>query len=172
MTVPVYFDPTIINAGPKPKPTAGESPAHFEERFVAWQTEMGMVDWDALIVNGIVAKDPALESQRDYLTGMYTSSEAYRLRDMVLANPALIGTKQELKFLADANVDVWLSGNINRSLPDDQQQLDPEVRQLADQLEAKGSLKVRLIPTYLLALTLVVLLQSVVWLVHSWVHCS
>ncbi|MGL5143728.1 MAG: DUF3333 domain-containing protein, partial [Acinetobacter junii] len=23
MTVPVYFDPTIINAGPKPKPTAG-----------------------------------------------------------------------------------------------------------------------------------------------------
>lgn len=138
MTVPVYFDPTIINAGPKPKPTAGQSPAHFEERFVAWQTEMGMVDWDALIVNGIVAKDPALESQRDYLTGMYTSSEAYRLRDMVLANPALIGTKQELKFLADANVDVWLSGNIDRSLPDDQQQLDPEVRQLADQLEAKG----------------------------------
>ena len=58
-----------------------------------------MVDWDALIVNGIVAKDPALESQRDYLTGMYTSSEAYRLRDMVLANPALIGTKQELSLI-------------------------------------------------------------------------
>jgi phosphate transport system permease protein len=26
---------------------------------------MGMVDWDALIVNGMIAKDPALESKRD-----------------------------------------------------------------------------------------------------------
>jgi phosphate transport system permease protein len=30
---------------------------------------------------------------------------------------------------------VWLAGNIDRSLPDDQQQLSPEVRQLADQLK-------------------------------------
>ena len=49
MTVPVYFDPTIINVGCRNQnQRAGESPAHFEERFVAWQTEMGMVDWDAL----------------------------------------------------------------------------------------------------------------------------
>ena len=92
-----------------------------------------------LIVNGMIAKrSQSLESQRDYLTVCILSSEAYRLRDMVLANPSLIGTKEDIKFLADANVDVWLSGNIDRSLPDDQQQLDPEVRQLADQLEAKG----------------------------------
>ncbi len=141
ITVPIYFDPAIINAGAKPKPTPGETPAHFEERFVAWQTEMGMVDWDALIVNGMVAKDKTLESQRDYLGSLYTSSEAYRLRDMVLKNPALVGSKQEIKFLADANVDVWLAGNIDRSLPDDQQQLEPEVRQLADKLKAEGIIK-------------------------------
>ncbi len=141
ITVPVYFDPTIIDVGAKPKQTAGETPAHFEERMIAWQTEMGMVDWDALIVNGIVSKDKALESQRDYLSGLYTSSESYRLRDMVLADPSLIGTKKDIKFLADANVDVWLAGNIDRSLPDDQQQLDPEVRQIADQLKAEGIIK-------------------------------
>jgi phosphate transport system permease protein len=45
---------------------------------------MGMVDWDALIVNGLIAKDPALASKRDDLSSLYTSSEAYRLRDMVL----------------------------------------------------------------------------------------
>ena len=89
-------------------------------------------------MNGIVSKDKSLEDQRDYLSGLYTSSEAYRLRDMVLANPALIGSKQEIKFLADANVDVWLAGNIDRNLPDDQQQLEPEVRQLADKLKAEG----------------------------------
>ncbi|UUS61910.1 MULTISPECIES: phosphate ABC transporter permease PstA [unclassified Acinetobacter] len=138
MTVPVFFDPSIVNVGAKPVQKEGESPAQFQERFIAWQTEMGMVDWDALIVNGIIAKDPAIASQRDDLNSLYTSSEAYRLRDMVMADPSLIGQKQDFKILADANVDVWLAGNIDRSLPDEQQQLSPEVRQLADKLKADG----------------------------------
>lgn len=140
VNVPVYFDPTIINAGPKPTQAAGETPAQFQERYIDWQTKMGMVDWDALIVNGMIAKDPALAAKRDDLTSLYTSSEAYRLRDMVFQDPSLVGKREEIKFLADANIDVWLTGKIDRSLPDDQQQLSPEVRQLADQLEAKGIL--------------------------------
>ncbi|MDD9849416.1 high frequency lysogenization protein HflD, partial [Escherichia coli] len=80
-------------------------------------------------------------SQRDYLSSLYASSEAYRLRDMVFADPSLIGKKENLTFLGDANVDVWLKGNIDRSLPDDQQQLDPEIRKLADDRKAKGVLE-------------------------------
>ena len=138
MSVPVYFDPTIVNAGAKPVQRVGESPAQFQERYVAWQTEMGMVDWDALIVNGLIKKDPSLAAQREELTSIYTDSESYRLRDMVLADPTLIGKTEDIKLLTDANVDVWLAGNIDRSLPDEQQQLSPEVRQLADSMEAKG----------------------------------
>lgn len=141
ISVPVYFDPALIQVGAKPTQRDGESPAQFQERTIAWQTEMGMVDWDALIVNSMIAKDPSLASKRDELSGLYTSSEAYRLRDMVLADPTLIGKKEEIKILADANVDVWLAGNIDRSLPDDQQQLSPEVRQLADQLKANGMIE-------------------------------
>ena len=140
MTVPVYFDPTLIDAGPKPVQASGETPAHFQERYIEWQTKMGMVDWDALIVNGLIAKDPSLASKRDDLSSLYTSSESYRLRDMVFKDPSLIGKREDIKFLADANVDVWLTGKIDRSLPDDQQQLSPEVRQLADQLEKNGVL--------------------------------
>ncbi|TCB36939.1 phosphate ABC transporter permease PstA [Acinetobacter sp. ANC 4910] len=138
ISVPVYFDPTIVNVGAKPVQRAGESPAQFQERYVAWQTEMGMVDWDALLVNGLIKKDPTLAAQRDELPSIYTDSESYRLRDMVLANPSLIGKTEDIKLLTDANVDVWLAGNIDRSLPDDQQQLSPEIRQLADSMEAKG----------------------------------
>ena len=138
MTVPVYFDPTVIDVGPRPTQKVGESPAQFEERFVDWQTKMGMVDWDALIVNGIIAKDPALEKQRDELSNIYTSSEAYRVRDMVMKDPAMIGKKIDINFLTDANIDVWLAGNIDRTLPDDQQQLSPEIRKLSDDLAAKG----------------------------------
>ncbi len=141
ISVPVYFDPALIQVGAKPVQKEGESPAQFQERTIAWQTEMGMVDWDALIVNSMIAKDPSLASKRDELSGLYTSSEAYRLRDMVMADPSLIGQKEQVKILADANVDVWLAGNIDRSLPDDQQQLSPEVRQLADQLKANGMIE-------------------------------
>lgn len=141
LTVPVYFDPSVINAGPKPKQQVNEAPAKYQERLIAWQTQMGMADWDLLLVNGIIAEDPKLESKRDEVASLYTSSEAYRLRDMVLENPALIGQKKDVKVLADANIDVWLAGNIDRSLPDDQQQLSPEVRQLADGLKADGIIK-------------------------------
>lgn len=138
MTVPVYFDPALINVGPKPTQKVGESPAHFQERYVDWQTKMGLVDWDGIIANGLIAKDPSLASQRDELSSLYTSSEAYRVRDMVFKDTALIGKKVDLNFLADANIDVWLAGHIDRSLPDDQQQLSPEIRKLSDELAAKG----------------------------------
>ena len=87
MTVPVYFDPAIINAGAKPKQTAGETPRTLKS--VWWPGKLKWVWWTGmpLIVNGIVSKDKSLEDQRDYLSGLYTSSEAYRLRDMVLVQP-------------------------------------------------------------------------------------
>jgi len=59
---------------------------------------------------------------------------------MVFENPALIGKTQDIKILADANVDVWVRGQIDRDLPDEQQQLSPEVRKLADEMEAQGVL--------------------------------
>ncbi len=85
----------------------------------------------------------------------------------------LVGQTKEVKVLADANVDVWLEGKIDRSLPDEQQQLSPEVRQLADQLKAtRHYCKYASIPIFLLAQTHVVLQQLLVWRVHSWVHYS
>ena len=138
LTLPIHFDPAVIQVSKQPVKTANESPAQYEERYIAWQTEIGMVDWDALIVNAMIAKDPALASKRDELSSLYTSSEAYRLRDMYMENPSLLGANKEVKVLADANVDVWLKGNIDRSLSDEQQQLSPEVRQIADELKANG----------------------------------
>ena len=138
LILPIHFDPAVIQVSKQPVKTANESPAQYEERYIAWQTEIGMVDWDALIVNAMIAKDPALASKGDELSSLYTSSEAYRLRDMYMENPSLLGANKEVKVLADANVDVWLKGNIDRSLSDEQQQLSPEVRQIADELKANG----------------------------------
>ena len=46
LTVPVYFDPAVINVGAKPKPHSNEEPAKYQERLIEWQTQLGMADWD------------------------------------------------------------------------------------------------------------------------------
>ena len=134
----VYLDAQLINISAKPVQQPNESPAVFEEREFDWQNEVGMVDWDQVLVNSLLKSHPELTSQSDLLRGLFSSNEAYLLRDKVVADPSLIGQKIDMQFLADANVDVWLSGKIDRSLPDEVQQLSPEVRQIADQLKADG----------------------------------
>ncbi len=47
MSVPVYFDPKVLMQVQNRYSVQGETPAHYEERYVDWQTKMGMVDWDS-----------------------------------------------------------------------------------------------------------------------------
>lgn len=134
----VYFDPALITVSAKPTPKTGESPAAFQEREFAWQAELGMVNWNRILENSIISKKPALEENRRDLRKIFNSDERYKLRDMVAADPSLIGKTVSLSFLTEANVDVWLTGKIDRDLPDDQQQLSPELRRIADELKAGG----------------------------------
>ena len=134
----VYFDPALIAVSAKPVQKPGESPAAFQEREFAWQAELGMVNWNRVLENSIIAKKPVLEENRRDIRKIFNNDERYKLRDMVAADPSLIGKTVSLSFLTDANVDVWLTGKIDRDLPDDQQQLSPEIRRIADELKASG----------------------------------
>lgn len=134
----VYFDPALIAVSAKPVQKPGESPAAFQEREFAWQAELGMVNWNRILENSIISKKPVLEENRRDIRKIFNNDERYKLRDMVAADPSLIGKTVSLSFLTDANVDVWLTGKIDRDLPDDQQQLSPEIRRIADELKASG----------------------------------
>ena len=134
----VYFDPQVINISAKPVQKPNETPVAFNERNITWETEVGMVDWDAVLVTGLLKRYPQFTDDPQMLSGLFSSQEGYLLRDEVMANPGLIGKKMDMQFLEDANVDVWLTGKIDRSLPDEVQQLSPEMRQLADKLKADG----------------------------------
>jgi len=113
----------------------------FNQRFLAWQTQLGFVNFNRIILNAIATEIPeAQEYPRDAMR-LVTSGERFALRDMVQEDPSIIGTTQTLILLADANVDVWMKGNIDRDLPDAQQQLSAKTRQWVDELEAKGVLK-------------------------------
>lgn len=134
----VTFDKDTIVIGPKPVQGPNETPAAFQQRMIAWQTELGFVDFNEVILQSIAKVLPeAKEYPRDALQ-LITSGERFALRDRVVEDPAVIGQTLRLKLLADANVDVWLKGNIDRSLPDEQQQLSARTRGWADQLQAQG----------------------------------
>ena len=134
----VYFDPEVIQIGPKPAAREGETPAEFQQRMVAWQTELGFTDFNQVLLGSLAKLLPeAADHPRDALA-LITSGERFALRDMVVEDPRVIGQTVRLNLLADANVDVWLKGNVDRSLPDERQQLRTRARAWADQLYAQG----------------------------------
>ncbi|MCU0774625.1 MAG: phosphate ABC transporter permease PstA [Ideonella sp.] len=134
----VHFDPEVVQVGPKPEIAAGETPAAFQARLQQWQLELGFVDFGQLITKSIAKLIPEAAEHPDDALGLVTSGELFALRDLVVADPGIVGKTVRLNLLADANVDVWLKGNIDRSLPDEQQQLSARARQWADQLASQG----------------------------------
>ncbi len=136
--IDVHFDPELVQIGPKPEIQTGETPAAFQARLQQWQTELGFVDFSQLLLRAIAKQVPESAEHPDDAIQLVTSGEVFALRDRVAAEPGVIGMTLRLNLLADANVDVWLKGNIDRSLPDAQQQLSARARQWADQLQARG----------------------------------
>nr|WP_163502512.1 phosphate ABC transporter permease PstA [Halomonas socia] len=136
----IHFDSDIVNVSERPIQQEGESNADFRERDFTWQSEVGRVNWQQLIDNALAeALGEEIEPQqtRD-LRALVTSAERRTLRDRFIEDQSLLGETHTIKLLASANVDVWIKGNINRDLPDSQQQLSAQTREWADHLYEEG----------------------------------
>ncbi|QTF91511.1 phosphate ABC transporter permease PstA [Halomonas sp. BM-2019] len=135
----VHFDPELIQVDEKPVRASGESASAFRERELAWMSQLGLVNWQRLIDEALQAELGEVEARqtRD-LRALVTSGERHALRDRFAEDPSLLGETVRIKMLASANVDVWLKGNIDRSLPDHQQQLSAQTREWADALFDRG----------------------------------
>ncbi|HWL04080.1 MAG TPA: phosphate ABC transporter permease PstA [Xanthobacteraceae bacterium] len=139
VTLPVHFDPAVVKVPPMPAPQAGQSPAAYQEELTAWRTMLAGANWGRLIENALLAElPPEAASRRRDVQRLVTSSERFRLRDMVERDPGIIGQTVTVTLLADANVDIWMKGNVDRSLSDAQLALNPEQRRYVDTLNEKG----------------------------------
>jgi len=134
----VHFDPEVIQIGPKPEPAPGEAPAAYQQRLFQWKMDLGFIDFGQIVQRSIVKVLPEAADHPEETVALVTSGELFALRDLVVADPGIVGKTVRLKLLADANVDVWLKGNIDRDLPDEQQQLSARTRAWADKLHADG----------------------------------
>lgn len=143
ITLDIYFDPAIIAVSEKPVKQAAETDNDFRQRDLDWQTELGFINFNRLITDSLRKVLPDADQYPRDLQRIVTSAERFALRDMVVADPGIIGKTLTLNLLTDANIDVWLKGNIDRSLADQKQQLSPKVREWADKLAAEGTIKNR-----------------------------
>ncbi len=136
----VTFDAAALNLPTRPVREEGQSMAAFQQTLYEWQNQVTMANWNGLIQTSLQKYLPdAKPASR--LRALVSSGERFRLRDMVLADPNLVGQTVTVDLLADANVDVWLKGNIDRDLADNQYLLSPDQRAWSDQLYEQGVIR-------------------------------
>lgn len=143
LQLPVFFDPNIIKIAPKPVKEAQENPADFHIREQAWLMQINKVNWQKILTQSIQQLYPEQSIEAKTARALLTRAEQYRLRDHFIQHPELLNSTQVLPWWTQANVDVWLRGDIDRALPDHQQQLTAPVRALADQLYKDGHIQLR-----------------------------
>ncbi|MCK5829091.1 MAG: phosphate ABC transporter permease PstA [Methylococcales bacterium] len=81
--------------------------------------------------------------QKRARNNLVSKSAQYAVRDKVLADPRLLGTKQSFWFLAKDDIDVFMKGNIDRSLPESDRRIKDYQLIWIDKLIAEGRLERR-----------------------------
>ncbi|PID46020.1 MAG: phosphate ABC transporter, permease protein PstA [Proteobacteria bacterium] len=101
--------------------------------------------YSKLIKNALKAKFPDVKGrkQKRALNNLVSKSAAYQLRDEVIKNPALIGTTVSYWFLAKDDIDVFMKGNIDRTLPESDRRIKDYQLEWIDTLLAEGRLEKR-----------------------------
>lgn len=107
--------------------------------------ELFTADYSLLIKKALKEKFPNTKGrkQRRALKQLVSTSAAYDLRDAVIKNPALIGRTQSFWFLAKDDVDVFVKGSIDDSLPESSRRIKDFQIAWIDQLEKEDRLETR-----------------------------
>lgn len=138
ISLDIHFSSDVVQVEKAPERAAFANEAEYNEARNNWVNSLGFVNFNALLLEGIAKHIPEAKDNPRAALALVTSGERFALRDLIANDPSLIGQTLSLELLTDANVDVWIKGNIDRTLPDEQQQLSAQTRAWADQLFASG----------------------------------
>ncbi len=141
LTIPITFDAELLDIDPRPTLQDGQSPADLRAADLRWQRDATMLNWNSIIEQSVRELTGDTQIAPRDLQSIIDNGERFKLRDAFVADPALAGQTVEMRLLASANADNWLKGNINRDLPDAQQQLSADARALADRLYEDGQIR-------------------------------
>jgi phosphate transport system permease protein len=124
------------------------------------------VDFDPAVIDPAGTRDPKTLARADYATllknalagyfpdvteraakrelaSLLSGGAAFRLRDDVVAQPSLIGTRRPVWVLADDEVDMVVKGRVDRSLPAGERRVSDRELEWIDRLAADGRVERR-----------------------------
>jgi phosphate transport system permease protein len=108
--------------------------------------ELYSANYSTVIRNALKEKFPGAEGRQErraLSNNVISKSAAYELRDAVIENPELLGTTNDYWFLAKDDIDVFMKGNIDRTLPESERRLKDYQLEWIDTLLAEGRLEKR-----------------------------
>ena len=109
------------------------------------EDELYSASYSKVIKNSLKEKFPGVKKRKERraLNNLVSKSAAYDLRDAVIKNPNLIGTTASYWFLAKDDIDVFMKGNIDRTLPEGERRIKDFQLEWIDTLQAEGRLEKR-----------------------------
>jgi len=128
--LPIFFDPEVLK-----------------------RDTLVTADYAALVRESLFKKFPQVEGRQDkrLLTSLVSSGSVYRLRDMVLKDPDLVGKTVEVWLPADDDIDMLIKGYFRRDLPESERRVSDKQIAWIERLEAEGRLETRFNTTFLTA---------------------
>ncbi len=102
---------------------------------------LSSADYNGLIKNALRQAFPAVQSRQDKkeLYRLISNGGSFRLREMVLDDPAIIGTTRDVWLSADDDIDMLVKGHIDRNLTEDDRRVKDSVIAWIDQLDQQGA---------------------------------
>lgn len=134
--LPVNFDSTVIDPGGARDPET-----------------LGGADYAGLIKASLREMFPAVteRGERRALYSIISTGAGFELRDRVLADPALIGTRQDVWLVADDEIDMLIKGHVDRTLSESDRRVKDNQIAWVDQLGAEGRVEKRFNTNFFLA---------------------
>ena len=124
--VAVYFDPEAISPSGSAEPAA-----------------LSAGDYQALVRAALMEQVPDATGRegKRMLMDLVSSAAAYTLRDMVMADPGLVGTRRTVSLLASDNTDQLVKGHIVHGGAESERTISDRQVRWIDELRARGVLK-------------------------------
>jgi len=110
-------------------------------------------DFGGIVKASLRAMFPDVSGRREKreLYGLISSGAAYQLRDMLLADPKLLGTTQKIWVPADDDVDMLIKGHMDRKAAEADRRLKDSQLGLIERLEEEGRIQKRFNTTFFTA---------------------
>jgi phosphate transport system permease protein len=106
---------------------------------------LAQADYETLIRRALAQRFPDVSERRARreLVALASNGAAFDLRDRVLAQPSLIGTRRPVWVLADDEVDMFVKGGVDRSAAEGERRVSDREIAWIDDLRAHGEIERR-----------------------------